>query len=57
MTAIERHFNFARRHELFTGQNSEKNLYLYRKLGYTIFKHQALTEKMTLVFMEKVPGD
>ena len=56
MTAIERHFDYARRYELFTGKNSEKNLYLYRKLGYEIFKRQALTEKVPLVFMEKVPG-
>ena len=48
MTAIERHFDYARRYELFTGQNSEKNLYLYRKLGYEIFKRQALTEKVPL---------
>ncbi len=50
---IEKEFQTVSRYELFTGKNSEKNLYLYRKNGYTIFNEQALSEKTTIVFMEK----
>ena len=49
----ENQFPDAERYELFTGQQSEKNLYLYKKNGYRIFKDEMLSEKLTLVFMEK----
>ena len=57
MHEIERRFEQARRFELFTGQRSAKNLHLYRKEGYKIFKSQRLTEDVTLVFMEKYRGN
>jgi phosphoribosylanthranilate isomerase len=41
------------RFELFTSARSERNLYLYVKLGYREFKRIALSEKTTLVFLEK----
>jgi quercetin dioxygenase-like cupin family protein/GNAT superfamily N-acetyltransferase len=50
---IERACDHAERYELFTGHKSERNLYLYRKLGYTPFKRQAITDALTLVFLEK----
>jgi RimJ/RimL family protein N-acetyltransferase len=50
---VERAFTEARRFEIFTGDRSERNLYLYRKLGYRVFETKELTEKVTLVFMEK----
>ena len=50
---IEYHFNSAKRFELFTGIKSEKNLYLYRKHGFEIFKREQVNEALTLVFMEK----
>jgi GNAT superfamily N-acetyltransferase len=53
MHEIERHFAQARRYEIFTGQKSERNIYLYQKLGYHIFRTQRLTDKVTLVYMEK----
>jgi ribosomal protein S18 acetylase RimI-like enzyme len=55
MSEIERHFSGAERYELFTGHKSERNLHLYRKLGYRPFKTQRQTEKVTLVYLEK-PG-
>jgi ribosomal protein S18 acetylase RimI-like enzyme len=50
---IEGRFSHAQRYELFTGHKSERNLYLYRKVGYTEFKRQVISEKLTLVFLEK----
>lgn len=53
MHEIERRFSHARRYELFTGHKSARNLYLYGKLGYTEFKRQIISERLTLVFLEK----
>jgi ribosomal protein S18 acetylase RimI-like enzyme len=53
MNRIEQHFSEARRYELFTGERSARNLYLYQKLGYRIFRTARLTEKATAVFLEK----
>jgi ribosomal protein S18 acetylase RimI-like enzyme len=50
---IESVFDQVARYELFTGHRSRKNLHLYRKQGYKIFRRQKLTEDLTLVFMEK----
>jgi ribosomal protein S18 acetylase RimI-like enzyme len=36
MSEIEKVFNHCKRFELFTGDKSERNLYLYQKLGYQI---------------------
>jgi hypothetical protein len=55
MAEIETVFPTAKRFELFTGHKSERNLYLYRKLGYEIFKQQPVNEKLSFVFLEKVP--
>lgn len=38
MYEIEKIFSTCQRFELFTGARSERNLYLYQKLGYKIFK-------------------
>jgi N-acetylglutamate synthase-like GNAT family acetyltransferase len=53
MKAIEDHFAAADRYELFTGQKSERNLYFYQKLGYRIFRSEKLTDRVTLVYLEK----
>ena len=50
---IEAFFNQAARYELFTGEKSEKNLYLYQKRGYRVIKTQLLTERVRLLFLEK----
>jgi phage replication-related protein YjqB (UPF0714/DUF867 family) len=53
MNEIERVFNTCKRFELFTGSKSERNLYLYQKLGYRIFKTAKITDKTTIVYLEK----
>ena len=53
MNKIEGCFPDARRYELFTGHLSKRNLYLYRKLGYVPIRHEPVSAKLTLVFMEK----
>ena len=53
MKAIEDIFNSADRYELFTGKKSSKNIYFYEKLGYKIFKEERISDKTTLVYMEK----
>ncbi len=55
MHTIENHFVEARRYEVFTGQKSERNIHFYTRLGYRIFRTQPISDKTTLVFMDK-PG-
>jgi len=50
---IENYFDHVARYELFTGHKSRKNLYLYEKNGYKIFRRQQVTDSLTIVFMEK----
>ena len=56
MNEIEHAFNHAARFELFTGHLSERNLYLYRKLGYRSFKQEQISDALTLVYLAKVPS-
>jgi ribosomal protein S18 acetylase RimI-like enzyme len=53
MNKIEAIFENAKRFQLFTGDNSERNLYLYQKLGYREFQRQKFQENLVLVFLEK----
>jgi ribosomal protein S18 acetylase RimI-like enzyme len=53
LLAAENQFPDAERYELFTGQKSEKNLYLYEKHGYRRVRRQVISETLTVVFMEK----
>ena|SRR5690348_11581419 len=53
MYAIEDHFRSATRYELFTGYLSEKNLHLYRKLGYTRFREETISPQRRHIFLEK----
>ena len=53
MLSVEKEFPMAQRFELFTGSKSERNIYLYEKLGYKIFARKPLSELVELVFMEK----
>lgn len=52
MNRIEEIFE-AKRFEIFTGHRSERNLYLYQKLGYQPSKRLKANEKLTIVFLEK----
>jgi len=53
MREIEARFK-AERYELFTGEKSVKNIYLYKKLGYRIFKTKKESDNVNFVFMEKI---
>ena len=46
---IEAKFSDVSRYELFTGYKSEKNLYLYQKLGYYQFKSEKINENLQLI--------
>jgi ribosomal protein S18 acetylase RimI-like enzyme len=50
---IENTFDNVTRYELFTGHKSRKNLHLYEKNGYRIFRRQQVTDDLIVVFMEK----
>ena len=54
MNEIEKRFNQTRRYELFTGYRSEGNLYLYQKLGYSLFKIERISEQVSLLYLEKL---
>ena len=53
LKTIERYFPDTGRYELFTGEKSERNLYLYQKMGYRIFKNEKISKNLTLVYLEK----
>ena len=42
------------RYELFTSTRSEKNIAMYKKLGYKIFDKKQVSEELRFVYMEKV---
>jgi ribosomal protein S18 acetylase RimI-like enzyme len=52
--AIEGRLAKAKRYELFTGHKSERNLYLYKKLGYSQFRTEKINDRLTQVYLEKV---
>ncbi|MFH1440452.1 MAG: GNAT family N-acetyltransferase [Candidatus Omnitrophota bacterium] len=52
---IEKYFN-PERFELFVGSKSDKNIHLYQKLGYNIFKiNQYECGNIEIFYMEKIP--
>lgn len=53
MKQIELCFGEATRFELFTGEKSEGNIRLYRRLGYESFKSEVVTPNLSFVWMEK----
>jgi GNAT superfamily N-acetyltransferase len=56
MQAMEAEFR-GKRFELYTGAKSAKNLALYEKWGYARFRTEEAAPGLTLVYMEKPPGD
>jgi len=54
LDAAEKQFPDAERFELFTGCKSVKNLHIYQKCGYRRFRSQAVSDKLTLLFLEKI---
>jgi ribosomal protein S18 acetylase RimI-like enzyme len=53
MKAIEAEFPKVTRLWLMTGSKSERNIHLYQKLGYNIYKTERQTDKVELVYLEK----
>ncbi|WP_269852058.1 GNAT family N-acetyltransferase [Methanosarcina horonobensis] len=57
MTEVEVMHRDVARFELFTGSDSIKNLHLYHKLGYQEFRREPLSNKVELVYLEKITID
>jgi len=53
MREIEKRFPDARDYRLNTGHKSERNIYLYKKLGYRVFRKKKVTDHIHLLFMKK----
>ena len=53
MHAVEKKFSSASRYKLFTGHKSERNLALYRSLGYHEYDRKPQSDTVMLVCMEK----
>ena len=53
MSEIESLFPAVDRFELFTGHRSNKNLYLYKKLGYVVYENRFVNDGLTLAQMVK----
>lgn len=50
---LESCFAQVERYELFTGHKSERNIRLYKRLGYKVFKREEINNTLIFVFMEK----
>ena len=47
-----------KRYELFVGTKSDKNIYLYQKLGYTVYKKSEYgCGQIEIFYMEKISKD
>ncbi len=57
LTEIEKRFRNSIRYELFTGDRSKKNIYLYQKSGYRIFKSEKQSANVNIVYLEKYIND
>jgi GNAT superfamily N-acetyltransferase len=53
LAAIEDAFRGVACYELFTGERSERNLRLYGHLGYVAVRREAVTPRLTLVYLQK----
>ena len=54
MKEIEAKFKGSHRFVVFTGNKSKKNLHLYEKLGYSIYKKDVINDKLTMIYLEKI---
>lgn len=54
LAEIERRNPTCRRFELFTGIKSQRTIRLYEKAGYRAFKTQSVSNKLSLICLEKV---
>ena len=53
MAEIENTFRDCSRYELFTGAQSQDNIRLYGRLGYTAFSEKRTGGGLTLIYLEK----
>ena len=53
ISKIETIFKNVGRFEIFTGHRSQKNLYLYEKLGYRRFKSEKINKNLSMIYLEK----
>lgn len=53
LNEIESIFKLSGRYELFTGYKSIKNIHLYQKTDYKIFRQEKITDNLCLVYLEK----
>lgn len=54
MKAIEEIYKDTTRYELFTGDQSMKNIALYERLGYAVFDRKTINSRLTMVFLQKL---
>jgi ribosomal protein S18 acetylase RimI-like enzyme len=57
MNEIERIFSGAKRFEIFTGYKSKRNIHLYQKLKYNIFRTEKISDNLEIVCLEKKIGN
>ena len=50
---IEEIYSNCSRFEIFTGHKSERNIYLYRKLGYKVYNSKKITDELNMVYLTK----
>jgi ribosomal protein S18 acetylase RimI-like enzyme len=53
MSAIEKEFSNCKYYELFTGNKSEKNLAVYKKLGYQSVRAEKIDDSLSLIYLTK----
>ncbi|MNZ71142.1 putative acetyltransferase [compost metagenome] len=53
MNEIELRFVHCNKFELFTGEKSLKNIYLYQKLGYQRTRELEVNPQLTMIYLEK----
>jgi len=53
INAVEKEFAHCKTFELFTGSLSERNLYLYNKLGYKIYKKEKAKDNYDIIYLRK----
>ncbi len=51
---IEKSFENCSAYELFTGHRSEKNLSLYQRSGYLVFKEETINENLIIKHLQKI---
>jgi len=51
---IEGAFKLSKRYKLFTGHKSVKNICLYQKAGYKVYKQEKITDNINFVYLEKI---